>query len=226
MENKTIIAAFEGIDGSGKSVQFQRLKAYWETQGKRVGILDFPDYSSFFGKEIGTLLSGKGSVTAAELDPRSMSLWYAADRWKAFQGFDTGQYDIVLMNRSSMANAAYQGVRSSDPETFSNWVFELEFQELGIPLPDLFFIFDIPVSLSQKNVAKKGFRSYVGDEADVYEKDLAFLERVRNCYLTCAKIFPNSQVIRCFNESSEMRTVEEIASDVLQCFRGKFPELF
>ena len=73
-----------------------------------------------------------------------------------------------------MANAAYQGVRSRDPEAFSNWVFELEFQVLGIPLPDLFFIFDIPVSLSQKNVAKKAFAAMWATKPSVYEKDLAF----------------------------------------------------
>ena len=42
MEKKTIIAAFEGIDGSGKSVQFQRLKAYWKHWGKRSAFWIFP----------------------------------------------------------------------------------------------------------------------------------------------------------------------------------------
>ena len=218
--------AFEGIDGSGKGLQFRQLKEHLETAGKKVGTLDFPDYESFFGKEIGRLLSGKDSVTAADLDPRSMSLWYAADRWKAFQAFDAEPYDIILMNRSTMANAAYQGIRSEDAPGLAEWIYTLEFETLGIPRPDLFFIFDIPVSLSRKNVAKKGFRSYIGEESDVYEKDTAFLEKVRACYLTCAQIYPNSIVINCARDNEEMLPVEEITAEMLHILKERFPEHF
>lgn len=222
MEKKTIYIAFEGIDGSGKSVQFKTLKETLINKGIAVGVLDFPDYDSFFGTEIGRLLSGKDKVTAADLDPKSMSLWYAADRYNAFKTFDDTQYEIVLMNRSTMANAAYQGTRSNDPEALAKWIYELEFETFNIPKPDIFFIFDIPTSLSRKNVAKKGFRGYVGDEADVYEKDVAFLENVRNCYLTCAKLYPGSVVLNCANESEEMRPIDEIATDVLDILKEKF----
>ncbi|MBR5786497.1 MAG: hypothetical protein IKY41_07380 [Clostridia bacterium] len=222
MKNKTIYIAFEGIDGSGKSVQFKLLKETLINKGKAVGVLDFPDYDSFFGKEIGRLLSGKDKVTAADLDPRSMSLWYAADRWNAFKSFDDSQYEIVLMNRSTMANAAYQGTRSEDAEALAQWIYELEFTTFGIPKPDVFFVFDIPTSLSRKNVAKKGFRGYVGDDADVYEKDVAFLEKVRNCYLSCAKLYPGSVVLNCADESEEMRPMDEIASDVLRILKEQF----
>ena len=71
-------------------------------------------------------------------------------------------------------------------------------------------------------MAKKGFRGYVGDEADVYEKDVAFLENVRNCYLTCAKLYPGSVVLNCANESEEMRPIDEIATDVLDILKEKF----
>ena len=226
MKVRTIIVAFEGIDGSGKSVQFRKLKEKMEQRNKRVGILDFPDYDSFFGKEIGRLLSGKESITASDLDPRSMSLWYAVDRWKAFQTFDAAQYDIVLMNRSTMANAAYHGTRCGDPAALATWIYDLEFHVFGIPEPDLFFIFDIPVSLSRKNVAKKGFRGYVGEEADVYEKDILFLENVRKGYLTCADIFPNSILLDCSDSEERMRPPEEISADVFKILCEKFPELF
>ncbi|MBO7408063.1 MAG: thymidylate kinase, partial [Clostridia bacterium] len=74
-------------------------------------MLDFPCYGSFFGSQIGVFLSGSGSVSAADVDVRSMSLWYAMDRVKAFEQFDAKAYDVILLNRSTMANAAYQGSR-------------------------------------------------------------------------------------------------------------------
>lgn len=226
MIGQTVFIAFEGIDGSGKSVQFKLLKETLESAGISTGILDFPDYDSFFGSEIGRLLSGKNGVTAADLDPRSMSLWYAADRLKAFGRFDPSPFRVVLLNRSTMANAAYQGTRSGDPRKFAEWIYELEFKELGIPEPDMYFIFDIPVSLSRKNVAKKGFRGYVGDDADVYEKDMAFLESVRQGYLICAELFPGSIVLNCADAAGEnMRPMEEIAGEIKALLSERFKKL-
>ncbi|MBP5730367.1 MAG: thymidylate kinase, partial [Clostridia bacterium] len=221
--------ALEGIDGSGKSVQFARLKARFEALGKRVGVLDFPCYESFFGSQIGVFLSGSGSVSAADVDVRSMSLWYAMDRVKAFEQFDAKAYDVILLNRSTMANAAYQGSRvqleakkrGEDPQralkAYIKWLFELEFDVLGVPKPDIFFIFDVPVSVSHANVAKKGRRDYVGGEkADVYEKDMLLLTTVRHGYLTCSEMFDGVHIINCVNDSGKMRSREAISEQIIQ----------
>ncbi len=227
MEKRPLIIALEGIDGSGKSVQLLRLEANLVKAGFSVKILDFPCYDSFFGREIGRLLSGDGDVTAADLDVRSMSLWYAMDRVKAFGALDASGTDVILLNRSTMANAAYQGSRvqiaamkkGEDPqaalEDYIKWLFELEFVILGIPEPDIFLIFDVPVGTSRKNVAKKGRREYVGGEkADVYEKDTMLLETVRHGYITCAAMFPGSRTVACTGDDGEMRSVESISAEV------------
>lgn len=226
------IIALEGIDGSGKSVQFARLRARLEACGQRVGTLDFPCYDSFFGREIGRMLAGDRGRSAADVDARSMSLWYAMDRAAAFRRADLTRYDVVLLNRSTMANAAYQGSRivsgsdaGSDavsdasagfetPESFVKWIFALEFTELRIPQPALFFIFDITPETSRANVAKKGNRAYVGERADVYERDLAFLAAVREGYRACADIFPGTVLLPCAREDGTMRPVEDIAQQV------------
>ena len=222
------VIALEGIDGSGKGVQFKLLRSELEESGYKVGVLDFPCYDSFFGKEIGKLLSGEDGVDALKLDPKSMSLWYAMDRKAAFDRFNASEYDVVLLNRSTMANAAYQGSRvqfealrrGEDPgkalKEYIDWLFTLEFSELGIPRPDIFIVFDIPVSTSRRNVAKKGRREYIGgDRADVYEKDTLLLETVRKGYITCAEMFDDVQVLVCADGSGEMLPVEEINARVI-----------
>lgn len=217
MSDTPLMIALEGIDGSGKSVQFARLRARLEAHGLRVGVLDFPCYESFFGREIGKMLSAADGVSAAEVDVKSMSLWYAMDRRMAFTQFDATAYDVVLLNRSTMANAAYQGSRlpaGQSPESFIQWIFDLEFRELQIPQPAVFFIFDIPTATSRANVAKKGHRDYVGDDADVYEKDLAFLEAVRKGYHLCGKIFPGTILLSCAEEDGTMKPMEVIEDQV------------
>ena len=49
-----------------------------------------------------------------------------------------------------------------------------------------------------------------------------FLEKVRNCYLSCAKLYPGSVVLNCADESEEMRPMDEIASDVLRILKEQF----
>lgn len=213
---KPIYVAFEGIDGSGKGVQLKVLEEKLKNEGKKTAVVDFPQYESFFGYEIGKLLSGKYEARADRLDPKSMSLWYAMDRWQAFSKADYSEYDYVLLNRSTLSNAVYQVLRAHDDEKeeMLRWIEKLEFEILGIPKPDIILVFDVPVKRSRENVARKGHRDYVGEDADVYEKNLYFLEKVRNGYVDAAEKFDNARKISCMADDGGMRTIEDIAAEV------------
>ena len=109
------------------------------------------------------MLSGEQDVRADVVDPRSMSLWYALDRHEALKGIDRREYDDILFNRSTLSNAVYQSIRTreEDREAFIEWLFELEFERLGVWEPDLYFIFDVTEEQSKKNVEKKEQRAYL-----------------------------------------------------------------
>ena len=79
------VIGIEGLDGSGKTVQAEKLCIALRKEGKSVYMIDFPQYKSFFGKEIGQLLSGTDATSAMNLDEKSMCLWYALDRWQTIQ---------------------------------------------------------------------------------------------------------------------------------------------
>ena len=49
----TSVIAFEGIDGSGKTVQMQYLRRTLQQLGMSVDTKAFPVYQSYFGREIG-----------------------------------------------------------------------------------------------------------------------------------------------------------------------------
>ena len=104
----TKIIAFEGIDGTGKTVQLQRLYERLIADGRyHVQTLSFPMYDTFFGAECGRLLSGSGGVRANEVDGKSMALWYALDRFEAFRDLDYSGADVLLINRYILSNAVY-----------------------------------------------------------------------------------------------------------------------
>ncbi len=213
--SETKIIAFEGIDGTGKSVQMEQLRARLEQRGLTVGILSFPDYDSFFGGCVGRFLTKKDGVSASDVDQRSMALWFAMDRWAAFQGFDYRQYDVLVINRYVLSNAVYQSIRDRDVDKpdILDFVLDLEHGQLHLPRPDLYLILDVDLSAAQDNVSKKGYRDYVGDEKDEYEKQDAIQLRARAKYLSFAERLKNVKVIPCMEEG-QLLPIETIARRV------------
>lgn len=213
-----MVIAFEGIDGSGKGVQVNEIADRLKNAGSRVLIQDFPVYSGFYGKEIGKMLSGEHSVRADLVDPKSMSLWYALDRHEALKNIDRDAYDYILFNRSTLSNAAYQSfrVKPEERDEFITWLFELEYDRLGVWQPDLYFIFDVSEELSRKNVARKGQRDYLNSTHDVYEESQTIMSHARSVYLRQAEQHRHIYVVPCMDEEGNFKSIEEIASFVMK----------
>lgn len=216
------IITIEGIDGSGKTVQFELLKRNLEEMGKSVDTLGFPDYGSFFGSQVGRFLSGEEGVFATDVDQKSMALWFALDRWEAFKNRPEGDHDFLIINRYVLSNAVYQSIRDRDLDKpdIIDWVFELEYGHFGLPRPALNLFFDVATDRAGRNVDRKGFRDYVGEGRDVYEASLGIQERARNMYITAAERYGDVEIINCM-EGSAMRSREEIGLEVLRALHRR-----
>ena len=209
----TKIIAFEGIDGTGKTVQLQQLYERLTRRGLSVLTLSFPMYETFFGAECGRLLSGSGGVRANEVDQRSMALWYALDRFEAFRGFDYSGADVLLINRYILSNAVYQSVRERDlgnPDLL-DFVVELEYEHFRIPKADVHIVLDMNPENALENVGKKGFRDYVGDQPDIYEALPDIQKRARQKYIEYAKRMPGIRIIPCM-EQNHLKSIEAIGA--------------
>ena len=209
----TKIIAFEGIDGTGKTVQLQRLYERLTARGLSVLTLSFPMYDSFFGAECGRLLSGSGGVRANEVDQKSMALWYALDRFEAFREFDYSHADVLLINRYILSNAVYQSVRERDlgnPDLL-DFVVSLEYEHFRIPRADVHIVLDMNPETASENVGKKGFRDYVGDQPDIYEALPDIQKRARKKYNEYATRMPNIHIIPCM-EQNRLKSIEAIGA--------------
>jgi len=214
----TKIIAFEGIDGTGKTVQLQRLYERLTAGGRfRVQTLSFPMYDTFFGSECGRLLSGSGGVRANEVDQRSMALWYALDRFEAFRDYDYSNADVLLINRYLLSNAVYQSVRDRDlgnPDLL-DFVIELEYNHFRIPRADAHIVLDMNPENAYENVGKKGYREYVGDQPDIYEALPDIQKRARQKYIEYAKRMPEIHIIPCM-EQNRLKSIGDIGKLVDQ----------
>lgn len=214
--NRPVFLGIEGLDGSGKTVQCGLLADALRRAGKRVFLIDFPQYDSPLGREIGRFLSGKDEAANADsVDAKSMCLWYAADRWNALKNVDFSQYDYVIFNRYTLSSAVYQTARRCGGVNgdFIQWVFSLEHGVFGLPKPDAYLFLNTEIAGCAENLTHKGERIYV-DGLDLYERSQSLLARCREIYLYCAETFPNVHQVPCTGPEG-LLPAEEIHRRVL-----------
>ncbi|MEG1547291.1 MAG: hypothetical protein RR232_03650 [Clostridia bacterium] len=219
---KTKVIAIEGIDGSGKSVQFAMLHDALCARGLDVATREYPCYESFFGRQVGKLLSSADGVSASEVDGKSMALWFALDRFEDFKDYHDGDADVLIINRFVLSNAVYQSIRDIDlgkPEIV-DWVFELEYGHFGLPRPDAIIFYDVDTRQAQTNITQKGFREYVGDRKDVYEASRGIQQRARDKYLECAARYREIIVVPCMKAGAFL-AVEAIAAATLDALYAR-----
>jgi len=207
------IISFEGIDGTGKTTQINMLRDILVEKGLKVNVRSYPVYESFFGSEIGKHLASKDPKY--NIDPRSMALWFAMDRWKDRKDFiktdpDT---DILLLNRYTLSAMVYQSIRAGVSEDLMKWIEELEHEVLDLPRPDLYLIFDMPFELALKNNESKGKREYIDGEVDKYEKDKKLQTMAREIYSKFGEEQSNAVLIECY-EKEKMLPIESIFKKV------------
>jgi dTMP kinase len=182
-----VIVAVEGLDASGKTTQARLLGDAFTAAGRRVTHLSFPRYETFFGQRIRTLLDGTEPTTANTLDPRSMALWFAMDRWDAVRGL--APTDVLIINRWTLSNAVYQGARAaamnpSAGDTIFDWVIKLETEVLALPQPTVGVLLDISVDESMKRARDRA--RDLGETPDVYEAHTELLSESRRLYQRAA----------------------------------------
>ncbi len=211
----TKIIAFEGIDGTGKTVQMEQLAAYLRSKGKTVLELSFPMYDTFFGELVGRYLTAKDGVAANTVDGKSMALWFALDRFEAFKGLDYSGYDFLLINRYVLSNAVYQSIRDCDLDKpdILDFCLTLEHEHFGIPRPNLNLVLDMDIEEAAGNVDKKGFREYVGNARDVYESMDSIQARARKKYQEYAKRLDSIVFIPCMKDG-KLESIETIAGRI------------
>ena len=211
----TKIIAFEGIDGTGKSVQMAKLSEALKKRGLRVLEISFLMYDTFFGDLVGRYLSNKDGIAANTVDGKSMALWFALDRYEAFKTLDYSGYDVLLINRYVLSNAVYQSIRDIDLDKpdILDFCLELEYRHFGIPVPDLQLVLDVATEDAANNVDKKGFREYVGNARDVYESIDSIQARARKKYAEYAARIPEVKLIPCM-EDGRLLPIDVIAKRV------------
>lgn len=213
MNGKLIV--IEGLDGSGKATQAQKLFEKLKEQGKQIIKVSFPDYNSNSSALVKMYLNGEFGSDPNQVNPYAASSFYAIDRfasytknWKNFY-LDDG---TVIADRYTTSNAIHQCAKLPKEQwkDFINWLFHYEYELLGIPKPYRTLYLRVDPEVSQKLMTKR----YQGNEErkDIHESDLEYLRRSREAADYCAKEL-GWTLIECV-QNGDMRSIEDISADI------------
>lgn len=209
------LIVIEGLDGSGKSTQLELLPKSLSELGIECRTVSFPNYDSDSSALVKMYLSGEFGSKPEDVNAFAASTFYAVDRFASYKT-NWGEFyengGTVIAGRYTTSNAVHQASKL-DPknwEEFLSWLYEFEYEKIGIPKPDMVIFLDMPTDVSQKLLSKR----YSGDndKKDIHERDVDYLEHCRKAALFTAE-FSGWQIVPCA-KNGEPRTIEAIAEDI------------
>lgn len=215
------LIVIEGTDGSGKSTQFRLLTQRLEQEQVAFQKLVFPQYSEESSALIRMYLGGEFGDKPSDVNAYAASAFYAVDRYASYKKVWGQWYEqggLVLSDRYTTSNAVHQA--SKEPAErrgeFLKWLYEFEYDRLGLPRPDLVIYLDVPTDFTERLL--RGREQQTCTKADIHEKDTAYLTVCRETGRAAAKYY-GWKVINCVKDG-QMRPLEDIHQEIYQAVRA------
>ena len=217
-----MLIVLEGLDGAGKSTQVKRLKEYLTERCGSLEYIHFPRYDApVYGDMISRFLRGEFGSNEA-VHPQLVALLFAEDRHGAVpvmrQALEQGK--TILLDRYVYSNIAYQCAKLQDPEErgkLRDWIFNTEYGNFGLPVPDLNLFLDVPIGFVEQSLASHRDgqdRNYLSGAQDIHEASIAFQKAVRDMYVAETARDPKFRRIDCSGSRGEMLPPDAIFEKV------------
>lgn len=216
------LIVFEGIDGSGKSTQFQLLCKRLEEEKIPFQKLVFPQYAEPSSALIRMYLGGEFGSRPEDVNPYAASAFYAVDRFASYVKVWRDYYNaggILLADRYTTSNAIHQGSKLPRSERcgFFNWLYEFEYDRMGLPQPDLVLYMDVPLEIAAGQMRSR--EKATNTNADIHEADLKYLKKCCEAGNDAAVYYSWHKVV-CAH-AGKMRSVQEIQDEVYALCKEK-----
>ena len=209
------LIVIEGTDGSGKSTQFKRLTEHLSSDLREFKTLVFPRYAEPSSALIRMYLGGEFGTKPSDVNAYAASTFYAVDRYASYKQ-DWGQWyengGLIVSDRYTTSNAVHQ--TSKEPkekrQEFLAWLYDLEYERLGLPRPDLTIYLDVPTDFTEKLLRSREVST--NTHADIHEKDLQYLTTCREVGRAAAAFY-GWTAIECVKDG-QMRSIEDIHEEI------------
>jgi dTMP kinase len=128
-------------------------------------------------------LAGDFGDDPGSVNAYAASSFFAVDRYASYIREWRGYYEdggLILTDRYTTSNALHQGAKMNEKQrsSFFMWLYEYEFNLIGLPIPDLVIYLDIDVDVAAERLLHR--QKETGVNADIHEQDIDYL-------INCAK---------------------------------------
>ena len=209
------LIVIEGTDGSGKSTQFRLMSERLKNDGVAFKHIVFPRYDQDSSALIRMYLGGQFGTNPTDVNAYAASAFYAVDRYASYKKVWGKWYEeggLVLSHRYTTSNAVHQA--SKEPEEtrgeFLRWLYEFEYEKLGLPQPDLTIYLDVPTDFTEQMMRTR--EAATNTKADIHEQDIGYLATCRRMGKAAAEYY-GWTVINCVRDG-QMRSIEDIHEEI------------
>ena len=209
------LIVIEGTDGSGKSTQFALLTQRLEQENRAFQKLVFPQYSEPSSALIRMYLGGEFGTSPSDVNAYAASAFYSVDRYASYKKVWQKWYQdggLVVSDRYTTSNAVHQ--TSKEPpqrqQAFLQWLYDFEYDKLGLPRPDLVIYLDVPTDFTEKLMRHREETTHT--HADIHEQDSTYLAACRRAGKAAAEYY-GWTVIQCVKDG-KMRTIKDIHEEI------------
>ena len=209
------LIVIEGTDGSGKSTQFRLLTQRLADEGREFKKLVFPQYAEPSSALIRMYLGGEFGTNPSDVNAYAASAFYAVDRYASYKKVWGEYYEqggLVVSDRYTTSNAVHQASKESGEQqaAFLKWLYEFEYDRLGLPKPDLIIYLDVPTDFTEKMMRHR--EADTNTKADIHEQDMEYLATCRRTGRAAAAYY-GWTVIECVRDGA-MRSIEDIHREI------------
>lgn len=215
------LIVLEGTDGSGKSTQMELLAARMEKEKIDFRRLRFPQYDEQSSALIRMYLGGEFGEKPSDVNAYAASTFYAVDRFASYAAKWKEYYEkggVLISDRYTTSNAVHQGGKMEEKEQqdFFRWLYDLEYEKMGLPEPSLVILLDMPTELSQTLMRRR--EADTNTTADIHEKNAAYLAACRETAGRAADFYGWQKV--CCARDGKLRTPEDIHEEIFSYVRA------
>lgn len=215
------IFVIDGTDGSGKQTQIEKLCETFERENIAYAKFSFPRYDNPSSTFVKMYLNGEFGEDAQTISPYVASSFYALDRYACYmQEMKKAIEDdkIIILDRYTTANMVHQAGKIKDiaeRDRFLEWLYDFEFNILGLPKPTKVFFLDMPLEKSEELMKNRPNKINNEKKKDIHESSREHLKSAYEAGIYVSEKY-NWEHIKCCDENNKIRTIEDIHNEIYE----------
>ncbi|GHU54984.1 thymidylate kinase [Clostridia bacterium] len=165
-----MLVVLDGIDGTGKSTQFELIGEKLAQRGIEHKAISFPDYNDPSSIFVKMYLNGE-----IEANAYAASSFYAIDRYVSYKNHWESYFKkgtLIIASRYTTSNLIHQLPRlpKGEWDAYIKWAEEFEYKKIGLPRPDLVIYLSMPLNISWDLIEKRGEKRDIHENKDFLTK--------------------------------------------------------